>query len=311
MYSLDFRRLAISIYKKYKNYRKSCDLLSISLSTLHRWVSKGIQVKKRTQFQYRKFNDFVKFIIVDALSKNAFLTLKKLQMVIVACTHECISVKMLGRILKKLGYSKKKAYLKMKSTPTSNEKKNAFSKQYHQINKTNIVSLDECYFSENVLPLRGYSPRGERVIIERTTMTRVGRSLLMAVSGDGLINYTIYKGPVNKERFLKFVLNSAMPKRSTFVLDNVAFHKNAGGSFQQKGYDVLYSPPYSPEFNPIENLFFKIKNMYRSLLVMGKHSVEECIHTAIQTISFHDIVNTFHHVDKVCSDRIKNEMISI
>lgn len=216
----------------------------------------------------------------------------------------------IGTHLEKLGFSKKKAYLKIKPTPTSNEKKNAFSKQFHQINKHNIVSLDECYFSENVLPLRGYSPRGERVLIERTTMTRVGRSLLMAVSGDGLINYTIYKGAINKNRFLKFVSKCSMPKQSTFVMDNVAFHKNSGETFQIKGFDVLYSPPYSPEFNPIENLFFKIKNMYRSLLVLGKLNVEECISKAIQTVTFQDIVNTFNHVDKVCYNRIKNEIIS-
>lgn len=226
MYSLDFRKLAVSVFKRFKNYRYACSFLSISLSTLHRWVTKGIQAKKRTCFKSRKLTDKVKCVVNDALSKNAFLTLTKIQHIIVSSIGVYVSSKTIGLLLKRSGFTKKKAYLKIRLNDASKERQLVFSKAFTDIPSDDIVSLDECYFSENVLPLRGYALKGERVVVQRHTMTRVGRSLLMAVSGSGKINYLVVKGSINKSIFRQFLKGVDFHQGSTIVLDNVAFHKN-------------------------------------------------------------------------------------
>ena len=133
MYSLDFRRLALSIFKKLQNYRKCCSLLSISLSTLHRWVKVGIKPKVRTQFSYRKVSDLVKSVIIEALSTNAFLTLSMLQNIVKATQKITIT---LSSVIKKLGFSKKKAYLKIKPNVANHETKLKFSAQFLKTNKS-------------------------------------------------------------------------------------------------------------------------------------------------------------------------------
>ena len=72
MYSNDFRKLAVRLYKKYKNYRKVASLLHISTSTIHRWNTKGIGTKKTTR-KSRVF-DKVKDFIVDFIEKKPFIT---------------------------------------------------------------------------------------------------------------------------------------------------------------------------------------------------------------------------------------------
>ena len=108
MYSNDFRKLAVRLYKKYKNYRKVASLLHISTSTIHRWNTKGIGTKKTTR-KSRVF-DKVKDFIVDFIEKKPFITQWEISNEIHDHLNLKISLKTISRILKKLSFTKKKAY---------------------------------------------------------------------------------------------------------------------------------------------------------------------------------------------------------
>jgi DDE superfamily endonuclease len=188
----------------------------------------------------------------------------------------------------------------MKPSSVNIDRKVQFSKELLAVENMTVVSLDECYFSENVMPLRGYSMKGTRLVIEKTTMKRQGRSLLMAVSDAGKVKYVVNRGAVNKTIFRNFIEQLDYPRGTRIVLDNVAFHKNNHDLFGSKGYFAMFCPPYSPEYNPIENLFSKIKHTFRVSLLDDDASVEQHIDKAIANLNDADINNCFQHQSKVC-----------
>ena len=108
MYSEDFRKLVLNLFRKFKNYRKVCSLIHISTSTLHRWVTKGINVTKKLK-SFRKFNPHVKDLIESFVADHPFVYLQDIIIMLkdngVVVTRKSLSVWM-----KILRFSKKKAF---------------------------------------------------------------------------------------------------------------------------------------------------------------------------------------------------------
>jgi hypothetical protein len=69
-----------------------------------------------------------------------------------------------------------------------------------------------------------------------------------------------------KSDFVSFIERLELPRGMTLLMDNIQFHKSneTVAALQSKGFQVLYTPPYSPRFNPIENVFGVVKTAYRS-----------------------------------------------
>jgi transposase len=118
--------------------------------------------------------------------------------------------------------------------------------------------------------VRGRARRGER-LIDRTphghwkTSTFVG-----ALRHDGLIAPGVFDGAINGELFLAWVEQVLVPDLrpgDLVVMDNLSSHKVAGvrTAIEAAGAKLLYLPPYSPDLNPIEMLFAKLKAIIRSL----------------------------------------------
>lgn len=123
--------------------------------------------------------------------------------------------------------------------------------------------------------LRGRAPRGERLIgkvphghWKTTTLVAALRST--ALTAPGLID-----GPMNGNAFLAYVEQVLVPTLmpdDIVVMDNLSAHKVPGvrQAIQAAGAKLLYLPPYSPDFNPIEQLFAKLKALLRKA---GERSV--------------------------------------
>jgi transposase len=134
--------------------------------------------------------------------------------------------------------------------------------------------------------VRGRARRGER-LIDRTphghwkTSTFVG-----ALRHDGLIAPGVFDGAINGELFLAWVKQVLVPvlrPGDLVVMDNLSSHKVAGvrTAIEAAGAKLLYLPPYSPDLNPIEMLFAKLKAIIRSLAA----KTVEALWTALGRIS--------------------------
>ena len=115
----------------------------------------------------------------------------------------------------------------------------------------------------------GYAPAGERLVDAAPhghwqTTTFVG-----ALRGDGFIAPMVADGAINGELFLAYVEQVLVPELrpgDTVVMDNLSSHLAAGvrRAIEAAGCRLEFLPPYSPDLNPIENAFSKLKRLLRS-----------------------------------------------
>jgi transposase len=130
------------------------------------------------------------------------------------------------------------------------------------------VFLDETWATTNMARRYGRAPRGRRALDAvphgrwRTT------TVVAALRADGIAAPLVLEGAVNGQSFLAYVrqfLVPALRPGDVVVLDNLGSHKVAGvrEAVEAAGATLRYLPPYSPDLNPIEQVFAKLKTLLR------------------------------------------------
>lgn len=129
--------------------------------------------------------------------------------------------------------------------------------------------IDETWASTNMARRHGRCRRGERLRVgvphgHWKTTTFVG-----ALTLRGFIAPWVLDGPINRDAFETYVQKVLVPELrpgDIVVMDNLGSHKGPGvrAAIEAAGARLLYLPPYSPDFNPIENAFAKLKAALRS-----------------------------------------------
>lgn len=133
----------------------------------------------------------------------------------------------------------------------------------------NLIFLDESGASTAMTRLRGWALRGERAagIAPHGHWQTV--TILSGIKRDGPVAPLVIDGTLDGEMFLewtrRFLLRELQPG-DVVILDNLSTHKVAGFAelVEAAGARVLYLPPYSPDFNPIENMWSKMKEFLRA-----------------------------------------------
>jgi transposase len=288
MYSLDFRLQTLSLYRRLKSYRKVCSLMNISISTLSFWMNKGIISAKR-KFKPLKLTTLIQQFVEQYLEREPFTTITSIGLELYKSLKQKVSKKSIYKIVKHLKFSKKKAYhFCNKKNPI---KAVAFKDKLKEKRGTKLYSLDECYFSEKVLCNYGYSKRGKRLSTSLMCNNYKKKSLLLAICNDGSYIYKIYDKSVNKEKFQDFLTLLEPEDNCSIILDNVSFHRSL------KKDNFIFTPPYEPDYNPVELCFSKIKQTFRKLNSRhDRKDVESLIHQSISLVSNLNIQNYFKHV---------------
>ena len=128
--------------------------------------------------------------------------------------------------------------------------------------------IDETWIKTNMAPLRGWGPKGKR--LRGFTPHGHWRTLtfLAALRCDRLTAPCVFDGPINGQCFRAYVEQQLVPvlePGDIVVMDNLGSHKAAAvrQMIQATGARLWYLPPYSPDLNPIEQTFAKIKHWMR------------------------------------------------
>lgn len=290
-YNFNIRKLAIQMIKKYGIVKTSI-IINISRTTLWRWKNKGIESKKRL-FQSKLFNQ-VKDILKIYLESNICTDARTISIYLKEKHNFIISIKTILKFIKKLGFTKKRIRIRGICKGDYNLLKNKFITSYKNAIKDNknIISIDECAFSEKNHQLYGYAPKGKSPIL-KIKGSWIHYSLLMAVSSDGDKKFLIKKGSINKIEFSNFIDSLKLNNDSCIIMDNASIHKNL---FLNTNPDILYNVPYSPEYNPIELCFGKIKNYFRKNNNSSNTSIVDLIDESIEKLGSQVIINCFNHV---------------
>jgi len=163
---------------------------------------------------------------------------------------------------------------------------------------TRLVFIDETSTTTNMEPLRGRALRGERCIGTAPNGHRKTTTFTAALRCDAVTAPLVLDGPMNGPTFLAYVEQFLCPTLSpgdTVILDNLSSHKVAGvrSAIEATGAAIRYLPPYSPDFNPIEKLFAKLKTLLRKAAPRTVDSLWKTIGRIIDCISPEECVNYF------------------
>jgi transposase len=141
-------------------------------------------------------------------------------------------------------------------------------KYQNRIDASRLVFIDETWTKTNMAPLRGWGEKGDRLQAfvphgHWKTMT-----FLAALRSHGITAPCVFDGPINGPSFQRYVEQFLLPtlKRGDFVImDNLGSHKGEAvrAAIKSVGARLLFLPPYSPDLNPIEQVFSKLKHLLR------------------------------------------------
>jgi transposase len=130
------------------------------------------------------------------------------------------------------------------------------------------VFLDETWATTNMTPSHGRAPKGQRLMCAVPHGHWHTTTFLCGLRTTGLVAPLVLDGAINGATFLAYVEQFLVPTLAagdTVILDNLSSHKIAGvrEAIETAGAKLLYLPPYSPDLNPIELAFSKLKRLLR------------------------------------------------
>ena len=264
--SQEIRDIFFNMYNLGCKIKEISNYLSVSISTLYRWIKEGPLIHKRSK-RTLKLEEY-KEKIINYIEKNNTCTLADIKEFI--NTQMCIST--IFNYLRIINISFKKGSKNYsESDPLKTEE---FMNNIKLINKDDIMFLDEASFVMNHSRMYGRSLKGSRLNIILPGRRGKRYSLLLCISNEKVINYKLYEGSVTAVLFKDFI--QELPSNKTLIMDNASIHK-ATNNLKTKGFksiketcndnkiNILYLPPYKPQLTPVELCFNTIRSYVNKL----------------------------------------------
>lgn len=161
-----------------------------------------------------------------------------------------------------------------------------------------LIFIDETATTTNMSRSKGRSRRGQRCRADVPHSHWKTTTLTAGIRLSGLSATMLLDGAMNGHTFLAYVEQVLVPELvpgNIVIMDNLATHKVDGvrEAIEAKGAILLYLPPYSPDLNPIEMAFSKLKSLLRKAAARTVDSLWNTITEAIELISHKDCYNFF------------------
>ena len=168
------------------------------------------------------------------------------------------------------------------------------------LNPKKLVFLDETSAKTNMTRLYGRAPIGERLVDRMPHGHWVNTTYVCGLKHDEIVAPHVFEGAMNKNRFLEYLKRHLLPvlnKGDVVVMDNLSAHKGSEveALIGSKGADVLYLPAYSPDLNPIELSFSKLKSILRKLKIREVGKLRRFLRRSPKLFSKTQCKNYFRH----------------
>ena len=168
------------------------------------------------------------------------------------------------------------------------------------LDPSRLVFIDETGTSTNMVRLRGRCRRGERLIGRIPHGHWKTTTFVAGLRRDAITAPFVIDCPMNGEIFTTYLRRCLVPTLSPgdiVVMDNLASHKVAGvrSIIEGAGATLLYLPPYSPDLNPIEQAFAKLKALLRKAAERSVDALWNRIGSILSLFPPHECANYFRH----------------
>ncbi len=169
-----------------------------------------------------------------------------------------------------------------------------------KIDARRLVFVDEMGTNTSLSPLYAWAPKGQRARLSVPRNRGANTTLLASMSIEGMGSRVAVVGNTTAavfEAYVAQVLAPSLKRGQVIVLDNLAAHKGERVKelIEERGCELLYLPPYSPDFNPIEEAFSKIKALLRKAEARTREALIEAMGVALSAVTAQDARGFIDH----------------
>jgi putative transposase len=167
-----------------------------------------------------------------------------------------------------------------------------------RIDPTRLVFIDETWTKTNMAPLRGWAPRGQRIKAKVPHGHWKTMTFLAALRHDRVDAPWLLDGPIDGEAFRLYVEKILVPTlqpSDIVIMDNLGSHKGKAirRAIRAAGARLLFLPKYSPDLNPIEQLFAKLKHWLRKAARRTTEAVCNATAHILDSVTSQECANFF------------------
>ena len=258
-------------------------------------LTKKKYIKPTSKFQNQK----IRTIILKYINEHPNFLYPDLIKIILNETTIKIGKSSLYNIISNLNFSKKVAkFKKIYGTQEKLDiKKKTLQEQIKYIPNNKIISIDEISFDTNIIHDYGWSLKNIP-IIKKIGATYKRVTMICAITNSKILHYKIINNSAKSKIFLDFLKNIPDIKEKHLFLDNACIHhsKIVTEYVKKNKINLLFNVPYSPEYNPIEIVFSKLKKLVRDCINNNKLcTLTSNIIISLKHISKNNLHNFFNY----------------
>jgi transposase len=169
-----------------------------------------------------------------------------------------------------------------------------------RIDPERLVFVDEMGTHTSLAPLYAYAPIGERAFFEVPRNRGKNTTLLTSLHQGGMGPSMAVEGATTARVFETYVQRCLVPTLEpgqVVVMDNLGAHRprRVRELIEERGCELIYLPPYSPDLNPIEEALSKLKHLLRKIAARTKETLIEAMGRALAAVSAEDVRGFFVH----------------
>jgi transposase len=173
-----------------------------------------------------------------------------------------------------------------------------WTKYQDRIEPERLVFIDETWTKTNMAPLRGWAPCGERLIAKVPHGRWKTTTFLAALRHDRIDAPWLLEGPIDGESFRTYVEKVLLPtlrQGDIVIMDNLGSHKGKAvrALIRSAGAKLFFLPKYSPDLNPIEQVFAKLKHLLRKAAARTVEAICNAVGQLLGTFSAEECANYF------------------
>lgn len=302
-YSADLReRVAGAVKKGELSQREIARRFSVSLSFVVRLLQRqrrtgGLAPKPHGGGAGFKLSVDDRIRLFDLVGKHPDATLKQLkEMGGFHCTLVTI-----WRTLRRGGWTRKKKSLHAseRDRPEVKKARRKFRRKARRMDAEQLIFLDESGVDTSMTPIHGWAPKGRRVEGSAPKSWQT-TTIIAAIGLDGLKGSLAFPGAMDEPAFQTYVENVLAPHLhpgDVVVMDNLRVHdlQAARDAIERVGAKVISLPPYSPDYNPIEEMWSKVKALVRRSAATTTPDLYQAIAEALEQVTLPDIAGWFRH----------------
>ena len=196
--------------------------------------------------------------------------------------------------------SKKSVAAGERDRPDVARRRTQWTKYQDRIEPERLVFIDETWTRTDMAPLRGWAPRGERLTAKVPHGRWKTMTFLAALRHDRIDAPWFIEGPIDGASFRVYVEKVLLPTLrpgDVVIMDNLGSHKSKAVRqlIRSVGAKLFFLPKYSPDMNPIEQVFAKLKHLLRKAAARTVEAVCAAIGEALNAFSPDECANYLAH----------------